>query len=83
MDINEMKRDLLEYDLYYLLDGAQYGDYLLTIINENGKVIIIVHDNQGSAAGTMTKEDFLNISTNKDLEKYINSVLYYNYVEEV
>ena len=81
MDIKEMKKDILEYDLYYVVDGIPYGDYRLTILNENNNIIIIVDDNKGSASWTMTREEFLNISTIEDLKKHINSILYYNYIE--
>ncbi len=81
MDINEIKKDLLEYDLYYLLDGVQYGNYQLSILNEGDKIIIIVHDAQGSASWVMSKEEFLSIDTTEELEKHINSILYYNYIE--
>ena len=80
MDIKEIKKDLIEYDLYYLLDGIEYGDYLLTIINEDDNIIIIVHDNQGSASWAMDKDEFLNIKTTDELKMHINSILYYNYI---
>ncbi len=81
MDIKEMKKDLLEYGLYDLVDGAQYGDYLLNIYNGNDEIIIVVYDDQGSAAGIIIKEEFLNIDSIKELEKHINAILYYNYIE--
>jgi len=81
MDIKEIKKDLLEYDLYYLLDDVQYGDYFLSIFNEGEKIIIVVADNQGSASWTMDREEFLNIPTTEELEKHVNNILYYNYIE--
>lgn len=81
MDIKEIKKDLLEYDLYDLLDGVQYGDYLLNIYNGSDKIIIEVYDDKGSASWTMEKKEFLNIGTNEELEKIINGILYYNYIE--
>lgn len=81
MDIKEMKKDLLEYDLYDLLDGIQYGDYLLNIYNGADKIIIVVYDDKGSASWAMEKREFLNIGTNEELEKIINGILYYNYHE--
>ena len=81
MDIKEMKKDLLEYDLYHVVDGVLYGDYQLTIYNEGDKVIIAVYDEWGSAAHAMDKEEFLNIATNEELERHINSIIYYNYIE--
>ena len=80
MDIKEIKKDLIEYDLYYLLDSIEYGDYLLSIINEDDNIIIIVHDNQGSASWAMDKDEFLNIKTTDELKMHINSILYYNYI---
>ena len=82
MDIKEMKKDILEYDLYQVVDGVPYGDYQLSIFNENDKIIIAVYDNWGSAAYMMDKEDFLNIKTTEELEKYIDNIIYYNYIEE-
>jgi hypothetical protein len=81
MDIKEMKKDILEYNLYYVVDGVPYGDYLLSIFNEGDKVTILVEDAEGSAAWVMDREEFLNISTTEELEKHINSILYYNYIE--
>ena len=81
MDIREMKKDLMDYNLYYLLDGIEYGNYQLSILNEGDNIIIIVHDDQGSASWAMSKEEFLNIKTTEELKKHINSILYYNYVE--
>ena len=81
MDINEMKKDIIDYDLYYLLDGVPYGNYLLTILNEREKIIIIVEDAEGFATWVTDRKDFLNISTTEDLKKHINSILYYNYTK--
>jgi len=81
MDIKEMKKDILEYDLYYVVDDIPYGDYYLTILNENDKIIIHISDYEGSAAHVMDKEEFLNIKTTEELEKHINNILYYNYIE--
>jgi hypothetical protein len=81
MDLQEMKKDILEYDLYEVLDDIPYGDYFLTILNENDKIIIHISDYEGSASWTMEREEFLNISTTEELEKHINSILYYNYIE--
>ncbi len=79
MDIKEIKKDIIEYDLYYVADGVQYGDHFLTIINENDSIIIHIEDIEGFASWAMDKKDFLNISTTEELEKYINNILYYNY----
>lgn len=81
MDIQGMKKDIIEYDLYHVVDSIPYGKYLLTILNEGEKIIIIADDNKGSAAGIITKEEFLNIDSTKELEKHINNILYYNYIE--
>lgn len=81
MDIKEIKKDILDYDLYEVLDDIPYGNYFLTILNEGDKVAIIVDDNKGSAASIMDREEFLNISTIEDLKKHINSIMYYNYNE--
>jgi len=80
MDIKEIKKDLLEYDLYDLLDGV-HGDYLLNIYNGADKIIIVVYDDKGSASWAMEKREFLNIGTTDELEKLINSILYYNYTK--
>ena len=81
ISIDDLKKDLLEYDLYYLLDAVKYGDYQVSILNEGDKIIIVVYDNWGSAAYVMDKEDFLNIKTTEELEKHVNSIIYYNYIE--
>jgi len=81
MNIEEIKRDIVDYNLYHVVDNISYGEYLLNIINEDDKIIIIVHDNQGSATWTMTKNEFLDIPTTLELKKHINSILYYNYTE--
>ena len=81
MDIKEIKKDLLEYDLYNVVDSIPYGDYFLSIYNENDKIMIVIYDDQGSASWVIDKEEFLNIDTTEELEKLINSILYYNYIE--
>ena len=81
MDIKEMKKDILEYDLYEVLDDIPYGDYFLTILNENDKIIIHISDYEGSASWAMDREEFLSIGTTEELEKHINNILYYNYIE--
>jgi hypothetical protein len=81
ININDLKKDLLKYDLYHLLDGVPYGDYQLSILNESDSIIIHIEDDEGSASYAMDKEEFLNISTTEELKKHINSILYYNYIE--
>ena len=80
MDIKEMKKDIVEYDLYHVVDGVPYGDYQLSIFNEDDKIAIAVYDAWGSAAYVMDKEEFLNIKTTEELKKHINAMLYYNYI---
>ena len=75
-----MKKDLVNYNLYYLLDGIEYGNYQLSILNEGDKIIIHISDYEGSAAWAMSKEKFLNIKTTEELKKHINAILYYNYI---
>jgi hypothetical protein len=81
MDIKEIKKDIVEYDLYEVLDDIPYGDYFLTILNEGDKILIVVNDYEGSASWAMSKEEFLNISTTEELKKHINNILYYNYIK--
>ena len=82
MDIKDMKKDIVECNLYEIVDDIPYGNYSLTILNGNYEIMIVVYDDQGFASGTMDKEEFLNINTNEELEKLINSILYYNYIYE-
>ena len=81
MDIKEMKKDIIDYNLYHVVDSIPYGNYQLSILNEGDKILIVVNDNEGSASWAMDKDEFLNIGTTKELEKHINSILYYNYNE--
>ena len=81
ISIDDLKRDLVEYDLYHVIDGVPYGDYQLSIFNEGDKIAIAVYDEWGSAAYVMDKKEFLNISSTEELEQHINSILYYNYIE--
>ena len=81
MDIKEIKKDILKYNLYHVIDGVPYGDYQLSILNEGDKIIILVEDAEGSASWPMDKDEFLNIGTTEELEKHINSIIYYNYIE--
>jgi hypothetical protein len=81
MDIKEIKKDILEYDLYHVIDGVPYGDYQLSILNEGDKILIVVNDYEGSASWAMSKEEFLNFSTTEELKKHINNILYYNYIK--
>ena len=80
INIEDLKKDLIEYDLYWLLDGVEYGDYYPTIINERGSIIIHIEDGEGSASWAMNRDEFLNINTTEELKKYINAMLYYNYI---
>ena len=80
MDLQEMKKDIIKYDLYEVLDDIPYGDYFLTILNEDDKIIIVTYDDQGSASWAMSKEKFSNIKTTEELKKHINAILYYNYI---
>ena len=77
-----MKKDIVEYNLYEVIDDIPYGNYFLTILNENDKIIIILRDNEGSASWAMDKNEFLTIDTTEELEQHINSILYYNYIED-
>ena len=81
MDIKEIKKDIIKYDLYWVVDDIPYGDYRLTIINEGEKVIIAIYDDWGSAAWAMDKDEFLNISTTEELKRHINNIIYYNYIK--
>ena len=80
ISIERLKKDIIDYDLYWVLDDIPYGDYRLPIINEDDKVIIAVYDEWGSVAWPMDKEEFLNIGTNDELERHINNIIYYNYI---
>ena len=81
MNLKEIKKDIIDYDLYWVVDNVEYGDYYLSIINEDDKIVIALYDHWGSVAYMMDKEEFLNIGTNDELEKHINSIIYYNYIE--
>ena len=81
VNIKEVKKDIIDYNLYHVVDSIPYGNYQLSILNEGDEIIIIVHDDQGSASGTMNKDEYLNIGTTKELKKHINSIIYYNYIE--
>ena len=58
MDIKEMKKDIIDYDLYHVIDGVPYGDYQLSIFNEGDKIAIAVYDEWGPAAYAMDKRSF-------------------------
>lgn len=81
INIEELKKDLVGYNLYYLLDGVAYGDYSLSIFNEGDKIVIAIYDEWGSAAYAMDRDEFLNISTTEELKSHINNILFYNYIE--
>ena len=81
ISINDLKKDIINYDLYYVVDGISYGDYRLTIINENNNIVIILDDDKGFASWTMNRDEFLNIKTTEELKKHIDAILYYNYNE--
>ena len=80
MNLKEIKKDIKEYNLYWVVDGVEYGEYQLSILNEGDKIIIAVYDEWGSAAWPIDKVEFLNIDTNEELEKHINNIIYYNYI---
>ena len=81
MNLKEIKKDIIEYNLYWVVDDIPYGDYRLTIINEGNEIIIAIYDEWGSVAWPMDKKDFLNISTTEELKSHINNILFYNYIE--
>ena len=81
MNIKEVKKDIIDYNLYHVVDSIPYGNYQLSILNEGDKILIVVNDNEGSASWAMSKEEFLNIKTTEELKKHINSIIYYNYIE--
>jgi len=81
VDIKEMKKDIVDYNLYHVADSIPYGNYQLSILNEGNKILIVVNDNEGSASWAMDKDEFLNIKTTEELKKHINSIIYYNYIE--
>ena len=82
MDIKEMQKDILEHDLFEVVDRMPYGEYFLSIYNTEGDhVVIFIEDAEGSATWAMDREDFLSIRTTEELERLIDSVIYYNYIE--
>ena len=81
MDIKEIKKNIMQYNLYEVVDSAPYGEYFVTILNEGDKVLIAADDYEGLATWAMDRKEFLNIATNEELEQLIDSVLYYNYIE--
>jgi hypothetical protein len=75
-------KDILEHDLYEVVDGIPWGNYLLSIYNEGDKVVIFIEDDDGAAVWAMDKAEFLSIGADEgELERLINSILYYNYIE--
>ena len=82
MNMKKLKKNILEYDLYEIVDDIPYGNYSLIVLNGNDEIMIVVYDDEGSASWAMDKEEFLNIDTTEELEKLINSILYYNYIYE-
>ena len=84
MDIKEMQKDILEHDLFEVVDRMPYGEYFLSIYNTEGDhVVILIEDAEGSAAWAMDREDFLAYGANEaDLERLLNGILYYTYIEE-
>ena len=81
MNLKEIKKDIIEYNLYWVVDDIPYGDYRLTIINEGNEIIIAIYDEWGSVAWAMDRDEFLNIPTTLELKKRINNIIYYNYNE--
>ena len=83
MDIKEMRRDILEYDLFEVVSNMPYGSCFVSIYNtEVDKVVIFIEDDDGSAIWAMDKKDFFTYgATVEGLERLLNGILYYNYIE--
>jgi hypothetical protein len=81
MDIKEIKKNITQYNLYEVVEGIPYGDYSLTIFSEGDRVAILVENAEGTAAWAMDREEFLSIRTTEELERLIDSIIYYNYIE--
>jgi hypothetical protein len=85
MDIKEMRKDILEYDLYEVVDGMPYGNHFVSIFNTEGnQVAILIEDAEGTGTWwAMDKQDFFTYgATVEDLERLLNGILYYTYIEE-
>lgn len=67
-------------DGFYEILECKYGDYNLTILKENEKIVIHLQDEFGESSNFCDVERFINLIKNKKLENYIDEVLYYNYV---
>ena len=81
MDIQEIKKNIIQYNLHEVVDSVPYGNYSVSIFNEGNKILIAADDYEGLATWAMDREDFLSIATNEELERLIDSVIYYNYIE--
>lgn len=77
-DVEEILRNI-EYDLFEIF-GSDYGDYALAIFNDREKIIVLLSDSRGNAENSISKEKFIEFIRNNELEKYLNNVIYYNYV---
>lgn len=78
-------RDILEYDLFEVVDRMPYGEYFLSIYNTEGNMVaILVEDAEGSATWwTMDKKEFFSFgATVEGLERLLNGILYYTHEEE-
>lgn len=80
LNLEEIKNSI-ENNYYRVLEDENYGEYFLSIFNENEKIIIHLYDSTGSASWAIEKEEFLKIESKEDLEKLINQVLYYNWID--
>lgn len=78
-DFKELQSSL-ELDLYELLDTEMDG-LQLTIVQEQGNVVVHLQDEENEAFHMMTLSDFKSKNL-KNLNNYINHVWYYNQQEK-
>ena len=77
--------NILEHDLFEVVGAMPYGNYFVSIYNTEGdQVAILFEDAEGTEAWwAMDKEKFFTYgATVEGLERLLNGILYYTYIEE-
>ena len=79
--LNEIKRDVIEYNLEYLEYESNINGWERIFIKEGDKIIYHYKNEKGYFMGSIDVNRFI-ILSNKAIISIIASDYYYNYIEE-
>lgn len=83
--VEGLQNNLETYDSYELFNdwnwnSEKFEDYRLMVLNENGKIIIDLSNNEGQGTYLMTKNEFMGLNQYK-FDTILSQILAYNWIE--